>query len=598
MHSDRGTTGPALADVRRARTIADELAAAQPENYRWQVLQAKSNMLVGALEWAQGRFTEGNASHARALEQATGAVNTPEGAGDVQARRLLAREHYNRGAALERREEPGAPAEYLKAHDLLDPLAPGSPGVQADLIDALIARAVPVHQHGDEARARQLLARAEQLANGLLLIDPNSAEWQRLRFYAGITRTQALARADEAAAVLREQLALFERLIPIAERIVRDDPANAVWRQRFVVLRRSVVMNTVSTNPKRPDDENAKLRARAAEVIEEGKRLVAADPENYNALQAAFTTGRVGLFLLGQLGGKRSADDVRAVFQPVHDFYARRRKREPERAEWRVEAAQTHYDALNAFLAGELFGESEAEARAGSDALKGVPDAPRVALLRSNLAWYLAQALLQKKPADARGAVEAARTATDALEPWVVARPAADTMRKQWTDSANLLAVALRALERFDEAERVRGRVRTVRLQIAANQLAGRDYLPKRQVLLSDAASQRIARLTDAKLAEQVVTAAEKGLSLGRNSDKTIELLEACLIACASTDATDPAHRDAVRRYLATVAAAYDALADKQKLTPEEERVAAAVRAAIDELDRTAPEPHAKKIGS
>jgi hypothetical protein len=51
-----------------------------------------------------------------------------------------------------------------------------------------------------------------------------------------------------------------------------------------------------------------------------------------------------------------------------------------------------------------------------------------------------------------------------------------------------------------------------------------------------------------------------------------------------------------VRRYLTKGAAAYEALAEKQKLTPEEERVAKAVRAAIDELDRTAPEPRAKKI--
>jgi hypothetical protein len=593
VHSDRGTTGPALADVRRARTVADELAAEQPANYRWQVFQAKSNMLIGALEWAQGRFAEGDKTHAKALEQATAAVNTPEGTGDVQARRLLARAHYNRGAALERREEPGAQAEYLKAHDLLDPLAPGSPGVQADLIDALIAVAVPAHQNGDEVRARQLLVRAEQLADGLLLADPNSAEWQRLRFYAGITRTQTLARGADAAAVLREQLALFERLIPIAERIVRDDPSNAVWRQRLVVLRRSVVMNNVSTNPNLPDAEKAKLRARAAEVVAEGKRLVAADPENYNAVQAAFTTGRVALFLMGQLGGKRTAEDVREVYQPVHDFYARRRKEEPDRAEWRIEAAQTHYDALNAFLAGGHARESEVEARAGLDALKGVSDAPRVALLRSNLAWYLAQALLQDKPADA---VAAARTAMEALEPWVVARPASDKMRKQWADSANALAVALRTAMKFEEAENVRARVRTVRLQIAENQLAGRDYLPKRQVFLSDAASQRIAVLADRKLADQVVAVAEKGLSIGRTPDRTIELLEACLVACASTDATDPDHRDAVRRYLTKGAAAYEALAEKQKLTPEEERVAKAVRAAIDELDRTAPEPRAKKI--
>jgi hypothetical protein len=93
-----------------------------------------------------------------------------------------------------------------------------------------------------------------------------------------------------------------------------------------------------------------------------------------------------------------------------------------------------------------------------------------------------------------------------------------------------------------------------------------------------------------------VVAVAEKGLSIGRTPDRTIELLEACLVACASTDATDPDHRDAVRRYLTKGAAAYEALAEKQKLTPEEERVAKAVRAAIDELDRTAPEPRAKKI--
>jgi hypothetical protein len=388
VHSDRGTTGPALADVRRARTVADELAAEQPANYRWQVFQAKSNMLIGALEWAQGRFAEGDKTHAKALEQATAAVNTPEGTGDVQARRLPARAHYNRGAALERREEPGAQAEYLKAHDLLDPLAPGSPGVQADLIDALIAVAVPAHQNGDEVRARQLLVRAEQLADGLLLADPNSAEWQRLRFYAGITRTQTLARGADAAAVLREQLALFERLIPIAERIVRDDPSNAVWRQRLVVLRRSVVMNNVSTNPNLPDAEKAKLRARAAEVVAEGKRLVAADPENYNAVQAAFTTGRVALFLMGQLGGKRTAEDVREVYQPVHDFYARRRKEEPDRAEWRIEAAQTHYDALNAFLAGghariggrsaRRFGRTERRFRCASGG--AVAQQPRVVL--------------------------------------------------------------------------------------------------------------------------------------------------------------------------------------------------------------------------
>ena len=595
VHSDRGTTGPALADVRRARAVADELAAAQPANYRWQVFQAKSNMLVGALEWAQGRFTEGDANQAKALEQATAAVNTPEGTGDVSARRLLARAHYNRGAALERREEPGAPAEYLKAHDLLAPLAPGSPSAQADLIDALIARAGPAHQSGDEALARQQLARAEQLADGLLLIDPNSAEWQRLRFYAGITRTQTLARADDdPAAALREQIALFARLTPIAERIVRDDPANAVWRQRLVLLRRSTVMNTLATKTKPTDDERNAVRARAAELVGEGERLVAEDPENYNALQSAFTTGRVGLFLLGQLGGTRTAADVRAVYQPVHDFYARRRNKEPERAEWRVEAARTHHDALTAFAAGGHAREAEAEAQAGLDALNGVPDAPNVALLRSTLAWYLAQERLQKKPPDAVGAIDTARTATEALEPWVVARPASDKVRKQWTDSATLLAVALRAEKRFDEAERVRARVRAVRLQIAENQLAGRDFLPKRQVLLSSAASQRIAIFADKKLAQQTVSAAEKLLEIGRTSDRTIELLEACLIASASTDATDPNHRAAVRRYLAKIADAYEALADKQKLAPEEERVAKAVRAELDELDRTAPEPRAK----
>ena len=96
--------------------------------------------------------------------------------------------------------------------------------------------------------------------------------------------------------------------------------------------------------------------------------------------------------------------------------------------------------------------------------------------------------------------------------------------------------------------------------------------------------------------AAQLIAVGEERLLLGRTSDTTLGFVETCLSVAATADASDPAHTVAVARFLGKITNAYDKLSDggRKPLTPEEERIVKAVRAAISELERIAPPPRPK----
>lgn len=272
IHAAWGDVAAALAAYIEGMDIAARLAAADPDNARWQHQLSLSHNRIGDIHAARGDLVAARASYTEGMTIAARlAASAPDN--PVWQRDLSVSHDRVGGMQTARGDLAAALDSYTDAMDIRSRLAasdPDNPGWQRDLFVSHTKIGDMQAALGDLAAALASYTDAMNIAVRLAQYDPDNAGWQRNLsvIYDRIGDMQA-AQGD-----LNTSVASYTHAMNIAARLTASDPANADWQRGLWVSKNKIGQMQAAWG-----DLPAAL-ASYTEAMDMATRLAASNPDN------------------------------------------------------------------------------------------------------------------------------------------------------------------------------------------------------------------------------------------------------------------------------------------------------------------------------